>query len=287
MDESGHDHRTMPYEVRGGFAISAEKLWPFVRALQALERECFGIRLALYGKELKGSKLLDKDRFKWADQGRPMNPEERGKHSRRFLDAGQKKRRPSRDDFTAYGQACLEMARGSFELLRSHEAVVFAAAIPRGVEKPIRGETAQYLRKDHVFLLERFFYFLEERQASGLLVLDETDKNEDLRFVRRLESYFTRTQPGRYRSNRIVPVPLFVASDMAYPIQIADLVIYCVNCGFRLIADMDNENRAEISEEFEPWLRELQYRGQNYRDGKEFYSYGIFLVRDPYSNRLA
>ena len=31
MDESGHDHKQMPYEVRGGFALHDEQLWPFVR----------------------------------------------------------------------------------------------------------------------------------------------------------------------------------------------------------------------------------------------------------------
>lgn len=31
MDESGHDHKNMPYEVRGGVAIHAGQLWPFVQ----------------------------------------------------------------------------------------------------------------------------------------------------------------------------------------------------------------------------------------------------------------
>jgi len=34
LDESGHDHKTTPYEVRGGVAIHAGELWPFVRAVQ-------------------------------------------------------------------------------------------------------------------------------------------------------------------------------------------------------------------------------------------------------------
>jgi hypothetical protein len=34
MDESGHDHKRMPYEVRGGIAIHAGKLWPMVQQLQ-------------------------------------------------------------------------------------------------------------------------------------------------------------------------------------------------------------------------------------------------------------
>jgi hypothetical protein len=56
LDESGHDHKQMPYEVRGGVAIHVSKLWPFVRAVQQLELNAFGAELHLYKKELKGSK---------------------------------------------------------------------------------------------------------------------------------------------------------------------------------------------------------------------------------------
>jgi len=46
----------------------------------------------------------------------------------------------------------------------------------------------------------------------------------------------------------IVPTPLFVASDMTYAIQAADLCIYCVNWGFRVpTRGMDGEVRREVS----------------------------------------
>jgi hypothetical protein len=59
MDESGHDHKTMPYEVHGGVAIHAGRLWPFIKNLQALEVSCFGSELRSFKKEFKGCKLLD------------------------------------------------------------------------------------------------------------------------------------------------------------------------------------------------------------------------------------
>jgi len=68
---------------------------------------------------------------------------------------------------------------------------------------------------------------------SWLLFMDEVDKTEDRRFVHRLESYFQRTRTGRLRSQWIVPTPFFVSSDMACPVQVADLCICCVNWGFR------------------------------------------------------
>ena len=46
LDESGHDHKQMPYEVRGGVALHVSKLWPFVRAVQQLELDAFGAEAA-------------------------------------------------------------------------------------------------------------------------------------------------------------------------------------------------------------------------------------------------
>ena len=129
MDESGHDHRNMPCEVRGGIALQDAQLWPFVQSMQRLEFDSFGCQLHQFRAELKGSKLLDKDRFRWAIQADPMEPDARRKHTRAFLTKGLEKKPPTRDEFTAYGQACLEMARGVFQLLRAHDAVLFASVI--------------------------------------------------------------------------------------------------------------------------------------------------------------
>jgi hypothetical protein len=286
LDESGHDHRTMPYEVRGGVALHASELWPFVQDMQRLELASFGTALHQYRKELKGCKLLDKDRFKWAAQGPPMVDEERRKHCRGFLTKNLEKKPPSRPEFTAYGQACLEMATGIFELLRDRGAKLFAAAIPCSVKKPATFEAEEFLRKDQVFLLERYFFLLEHDRQHGLLVMDEVEKTADRRFVRRLEAYFRKTQTGRYRSSWIVPTPFFVSSEMVYPVQAADLAIYCVNWGFRLpTRGMDAAVRREIADDYGRWLAQLQYRGQGYRDGNVHELYGIVFVPDPYTAR--
>lgn len=286
LDESGHDHRTMPYEVRGGVALHASELWPFVQDMQRLELAAFGTSLNQFRAELKGCKLLDKDRFKWATQGHRMSDEERRKHCRGFLTKGLQKRPPSYAEFTAYGQACLEMATGTFELLRDHKARLFASAIPCNIVKPETFEAEEFLRKDHVFLLERYFYLLEQEKQHGILVMDEVEKTEDRRFVRRLEAYFRRSQTGRYRSTWIVPTPFFVSSDMTYPVQAADLAIYCVNWGFRLpTRGMNAKVRREIADDFGRWLAQLQFRGQGYRDGSVHELYGIVFVPDPYTAR--
>lgn len=116
-----------------------------------------------------------------------------------------------------------------------------------------------------------------------MLVFDEVEKVADRRFVRQIERYFGKTQTGRFRTAWIVPVPMFVSSDLSLPVQAADLAIYCINWGFRLPSvGMDQPVREEIAREFGPWLNQLQYRGQGYRDGQIFDSYGVVFVPDPY-----
>lgn len=286
MDESGHDHKQLPYEVRGGISLHAGDVWSFVQDLQRLEFFSFGVRLSEFKKELKGSRLLDRDRFRWAAQRFEMAPEERQRHCRGFLTKGLEKKVPSQVEFTAYGQACLAMARGIFDVLRSKKAVLFASAIPRGVTRPATFEAEEFLRKDQVFLLQRYFDFLESHQEHGLLVMDQVETHADRRFVSRLERYFTRTGAGRYRTKWIVPVPMFVSSELSYPVQAADLAIYCVNWGFRLHSrGMNAQVRKEIADEFGPWIANLQFRGDANHEGSVYPEFGITFVRDPYTPR--
>ncbi|MBI5724272.1 MAG: DUF3800 domain-containing protein [Planctomycetes bacterium] len=285
IDESGHDHRSAPYEVHGGIALHASKLWPFIKAMQELEQAAFGGLLHQYGTEIKGAKLLNKERFRWASQDHMLDDEARRKHSLAFLNRTVQGRIPSRIEFTAYGQASLLMARGIFDLLNSHGAVLFASVIP-GVIKPSTFEANEFLRKDQVFLMERYFYFLEAKREPGLLVMDETDKVQDRNFVRRMEMYFKQTQTGRYRTSWIVPVPFFVSSDMTCAVQAADVCIYCVNWGFRLPPlGMDAPVRPEIQQEFGRLLGNLQFEGDGYKDGKVYHTRGIIYVPDPYTAR--
>lgn len=286
MDESGHDHKVMPFEVRGGVALPAAKLWSFIQQWRRLEEDCFGTLLASFGKEAKGEKLLDRDRFKWAAQSERMPDAQRRRLARAFLERGAAKQPQTRETFTAYGQASLEMARGVFDLLAAHDAKLFAALIPRGTRAPLGYEFHEFLRKDHVFLLERYFYFLEAVASHGLLVMDETEKVQDRRFVNRLEAYFEKTATGRNRSTWIVPSPLFVASDTSYAIQAADICLYCLNWGYRFRTwSKEFPVRQEIELEFGPKVARLRWSGDIMREGRSFKSDGIVLVPDPFAAR--
>jgi hypothetical protein len=97
---------------------------------------------------LKGSTLLDKKRFKFANQTAAMATAARQKHCRAFLTKGLQKTNPTSEEFCAYGQAFIEMARGMFQLLRAHKAVLFASEIPRGSGKNPGTSAEDYLLAD-------------------------------------------------------------------------------------------------------------------------------------------
>lgn len=285
LDESGHDHKNTPYEVRGGIAVHATKLWPLIQAVRTLEQSLFGSSLHDHGTEIKGHKLLDKDRFAWAAQSPPFDDAARRKHALNFLNCKGQARTPRRDEFTAYGQACLAFVERTAETLRSHGCRLFASMIP--CMKPPRDARTDVPRKDVVFLLERYFYFLEEAQESGLIVMDGTDKNTDRDFVRRMTQYFTGTLTGKQRTKWVVPVPLFVESDMAYGVQLADLCIYCLNWGYRT-SKMTGRVRTDVRD-FAWLLEPLIWKGSGYRQnatGIETYpTSSVVYVPDPYLSR--
>ena len=300
MDESGHDHKQMPYEVRGGIALHASRVWGFSQQMRRLELDTFGVHLHDFGSEIKGEKLLAADRFKWAAQTDPKtkNPyafadEIRRNLAKEFLERGKENAKrakseepinpPGRLHLTAYGQACLHMAQNTMRLLWEHDARLFAVAIPRGANKPTAGYSADYLRKDLVYLFERYAYFLEAEEESGLVVMDQVEETNDRIFGQRIARYFAKSALGHERASRIMPVPLFVSSNSTYATQAADLCIYAINWGFRLPErGMDADKRPEIAERFGPTLSKLQWRGEGKHRGDTFPSYGIVYVAEPY-----
>ena len=179
------------------------------------------------------------------------------------------------------------MADGIFVLLERHKALIFASAVPCGTAKPPAGASPppDILRKDHTFLLERFFYFLEKERQMGLLVMDEVEKTEDRRFVQRLHDYFLKTGNGRFRSKWIVPAPFFVSSDMALPVQVADVVIYALNWGYRHPSEMTAPTRPEIETRYGPCIEKLKWTGEGYDGTKTYRSFGIVCVPDLFIPR--
>ena len=289
LDESGHDHKTMPYEVHGGIALHASRVWPFVQGMRALEEEAFGVALHDYQAELKGSHLLGKKRYQWAAQEEAPLPDSiRREQAQAFLRKGLDHLAPSRIEFTAYGQACLQMAASMLSLLEKQNAVLFAVAVPRGVQKPPESHNPEDLRRDWVYLMDRYALFLREKQDQGLLVMDHIENSEDRRFMQRLERYFSLTQNGRSYAQCIVPTPLFVMSDMTYAIQAADLCIYCLNWGFRLPErGMNAAVRPEITQTSGTALSALQWHGAVEKEGRQYPRFSVCYLPRLYEAERA
>lgn len=289
MDESGHDHKTMPYEVRGGIALPIREVWPTITSIRNLEREAFGGLLHELGSELKGERLFRTKNIRFADQEPELPDVERREGARRFLSKATRSHEPNRREFTAYGQACRYMAARFFEVLADHQATIFASMVPRGAHHGIGSEDLETVRKDQESLFDRYFRFLEEKDSMGLLVLDETDRTDDRRYLRRMENYFSKSDEGRLQATRIVPAPMFVASEMSHAIQAADVVIYCINWGYRSDEEgIDAETREDIEKLCSVAIQNLQYRSaKTLEDGSQLSLPSIFCVSELYKKKKA
>jgi hypothetical protein len=286
MDESGHDHKSMPLEVRGGVAIELSKLWAFQKDWRALEFRCFGTQLSEFGKEPKGAKLLDKKVFRWASQSNQVVSNAVSQEARSFLEAGRLKVSPSASNMKAYGLACLQMVDGIFGLLRKYDVKIFATSIPRGITDRQNTMKETHLRKDYAFLIERYYYFLEANNRDGMLVLDETDRSDDRRFIGRIGRYFALTKKGQARAKRVFPIPFFIASDMSIGVQAADVILYCINWGFRKDYRLNGfEVRKEIQERYEMLIANLQWIGSTHGATDQKASRSIVHIPDPYTFR--
>jgi hypothetical protein len=166
----------------------------------------------------------------------------------------------------ALEQAKLAYVIGVLEICNRYRCKVFATI---NETKYSEYPDPDFLPKNYVYLLERFYYFLEEKSASGILVFDELDKTQSHILVGRIENYFKKTSKGRQRSSLIIPEPFFVHSDLTTGIQIADFVAYIISWGFRL-----EKGKALRSEELAPFvdlIKPMRYRAMD-TDGWEIWS---------------
>jgi hypothetical protein len=116
------------------------------------------------------------------------------------------------------------------------------------------------LRKDYVYLFERFYYFLEDKpgNARGVLVFDELDKSASHLLLNQVDKYFKSTSKGRFRSREIIPEPFFVHSDLTTGVQVVDFIAYILSWNFR-IGKLNKEQRAELNPYLE-LIKPMRYR---------------------------
>lgn len=285
IDESGCDQKEAPYEVLAAISIREDNLWKLINDIHNLEEKCFGLKLTEIEKELKGRKLLKNKIFRLAQQSGPIEQRRRTNLCRDFLLKGYRELKGygseerSKEEFTAYGQAILGFVKELIAVCSSYRVKLFASMVVRGAPRPPSGK---YLRKDYAYLFERIFYYLEDisPDEQGIIVFDEIEKASARLLIDQMEEYFLNTAKGRMRSSRIIPQPFFVHSELTTAVQIADILAYCLNWGFR-ITRMNQPIREEMKE-YGELASGIRYIGRRFDefDSQEWPVWGVVELSD-------
>ena len=286
IDESGHDRKKMPCEVLAGVAVAEDNLWNLVRAIRSAEEEHFGGHLRdLLTEEAKACTLLKRKRFKWAEKSITIQPAERVALANSLLKKGLEASKRGLSDsgatvheMVAYCRQVLAFIHGVLSIAASFSVQVFASVVDIHAPRPEPGR----LRKDYVYLFERYFYFLETLppRERGLIVFDELDKSQSHILLQQMSAYFLDTHNGKYRSSRIVPEPFFVHSDLTTGIFLADLTAYILGWAWRL-QSMHQPVRKELRS-YATKLHEMQFIGEKPKGGGDgvWHLFGIRYLDD-------
>jgi len=286
VDESGQDLREMPCEVLAAVAIPERNLWNLVRAIRSAEREIFGGYLRdLRLSEVKAKRLLKRKCFRLAGQRieipegeLPALAHSTLQKGLRASEEGKSEAPVTARELTGYSRSVLKFVHEVLDIAARHEAKVFASVVDANAARAER----DLLRKDFVYLFERYFYYLETAlpHERGLVVFDELEKAKAHWLVQRMASYFLGTRTGRFRSSRIVPEPFFVHSDLTTGVFLADLAAYILAWAWRL-RSMNQPTRNELKP-FAQKLHDMQFLGEKPRqDGEGVWPlYGITYLDD-------
>ncbi len=267
IDESGHDHKEMPCEVLAGIVVAEQNLWNMIRAIRSAEQEHFGGYLRdLLSEERKARKLLKRKRFRTAERGASFCPGEQTTLANSLLRKGKEAKSKGSDacgetakELIAYSRSVLDFVHHVLDIAASFNLRVIASVVDCRAPRPEPGR----LRKDYVYVFERYFYFLERTPPSerGLIVFDELDKAQSHVLLKQMGAYFLETETGRYRSSRIVPEPFFVHSALTTGIFLADLAAYMLGWAWRLRSRMNQPCRDELRP-YAAKLHDMQFHGQ-------------------------
>ncbi len=260
IDESGHDRSTSPYEVLAGVAIQDHTVREVIGQLHEAEIRSFGRRYSAGPRELKGRVLLKRKVYRHRNLNVQIDPADIPVLARGALDDGV---RADARKLKALATAKLDYVASVFSICAQLGCRAFASI----VETDARPTASGGLRKDYAYLFERFFYFLEDNAAGeqGIVVFDELEKSQSHLLIDQMRRYFADTVVGQQRSNRIIPEPFFVHSDLTTGVQIADLVAYVISWGFRT-PQMTKPARAELSQ-LSSQVAGLRYRATRKRFG--------------------
>ncbi|MBO0930682.1 DUF3800 domain-containing protein [Fibrella aquatilis] len=281
IDESGTDN-VSPYEVLAGVAIEDKNLWKLIKEIHLLEIRLFGIRYKQsVGDEIKAKKFLKTKVFRLAKQGQlaHLDPFQKSELVKSCLLTGES---TTKDELTAMAQAKLDYVDQVLKLCDKYGCKIFASILLRKLEN--NELNVSYLRKDYIYLFERFFYFLEDCQheQQGIIVFDELDKTRSYTIINQMDTYFKRTEKGILRSTLVLPEPFFVHSDLTTGVQLADLVAYIISWGLRL-KRMTKERRAEL-DTLSKLVKQMSYITERVFNGEKQRTSSIALIENKKGN---
>lgn len=264
IDESGQDHKASPYEVLTGVAVEDRDLWNLIIEINELEERVFGIRYNSVPnkREIKARKFLDTRTFKQAVKMPPFEPSERTIFTKLCLE---KPESVNFKEIAALAQSKLFYVEELLKICLRFRCKVFGSIVKNNYKNV---DTKNLLRKDYVYLFERFYYFLEDKQEqNGIVVFDELDKTKSHILIRQMEAYFKKTEKGKLRANLIIPEPFFVHSDLTTGIKMADIIAYVISWALRF-GDLDKPDRKELVN-FTDLIKRMRYRTVRDTDDSE------------------
>ncbi|MBN2317164.1 MAG: DUF3800 domain-containing protein [Sedimentisphaerales bacterium] len=286
IDESGQDHQVMPCEVLAGISVAEENLWNLIKAIRSAEKDHFGDYLRnLRTTEIKARRFLKRKCFRLANQKIDIPDEELPALAHSFLLKGMQSRKLKTDshsvtalELTGYCRSVLHFIDKVIDIAANFEVRVFASV----VDKDTAATEQDILKKDFVYLFERYFYFLKTlpEHNRGLVVFDELEKSKAQKLIQQMASYFLGTKTGQFRSSKIIPEPFFVHSELTTGVFLADLTAYIIGWGWRL-NKMSQPMRPEL-ESFARKLHDMQFVGvkpKSKGDGT-WTLYGIKYIED-------
>jgi hypothetical protein len=273
LDESGQDGKDSPYEVLAAIAVEDGVLWSLICDIHDLENRYFGMRYSAGVREIKARKILKSKTFRQANE--PITFESvssRAEYAKRCLISGDT---AGKKEMTALAQAKLDYVKEVLLLCNKYKCKVFAVMI-KDQSKILDDENM--LRKDYVYLFERFYYYLKSRNdETGIMVFDETDKAASRMRVDKISKYYKKTEKGRLSSNLLVPEPFFVHSDLTTGVQLADLLAYILSWGFRH-GSLDKRKREELGGYVEIIKNMRYYDRILHNDGVERECWSIIYI---------
>ncbi|MCW3004155.1 MAG: hypothetical protein JWQ20_3453 [Conexibacter sp.] len=264
VDESGIDLHEAPCSVLAAVGIRGDRSWEFAQRFSALKREILRFPDP-EAYDAKGSKLLKRRVFRQAEMRDPMPADERSAAVEEMLRKNQTGQPATAVELCALAQAKLAFVEAALHLAADLGVVTFASVVPRDAPQQ---RDLTILRKDWAYLFQRMHCLVcDQGEADhGILLFDELDPALSQRLLSQIRQYFIETGRGRDRARRILPLPFFVHSDLTPQIQLADLVAYIVNWGWRMNR-MPELARPELAP-FATQAFAIRYQG-NERRGKD------------------